>query len=115
MARLTPEQKLTASSTLFTSVFHFLPQARDKQMARLTREEKLGKLLVRLSSGKAMPLSALRGSARVVIAAGTRAQVRQGVAGLRHWVYWVVWGNCRRHEAAGGGILLKPKAAAGQY
>ncbi|GAX75281.1 hypothetical protein CEUSTIGMA_g2726.t1 [Chlamydomonas eustigma] len=50
-------------------------QARDKQIARLTREEKLGNLGVQLSSGKRLPLSALRGSSRVVIVAGSKAQV----------------------------------------
>lgn len=79
-------------------------------MARLTREEKLGKLLVRLSSGKSMPLSALRGSARVVIAAGTRAQVRQGAV-RRAQVLGVLGGVGegiylrRRDGAARGGIL----------
>ncbi len=51
-------------------------QARDKQMARLTREEKLGRLSVELASGKVLPLASLRGSTRVVLVAGTQAQVR---------------------------------------
>eukprot|EP00195_Chlamydomonas_chlamydogama_P003167 CAMPEP_0202919384 /NCGR_PEP_ID=MMETSP1392-20130828/75718_1 /ASSEMBLY_ACC=CAM_ASM_000868 /TAXON_ID=225041 /ORGANISM="Chlamydomonas chlamydogama, Strain SAG 11-48b" /LENGTH=277 /DNA_ID=CAMNT_0049612727 /DNA_START=146 /DNA_END=979 /DNA_ORIENTATION=- len=54
-------------------------QARDKQMARLTREEKLGALSVQLANGKVLPVSALRGSARIVIAAGTRAQVKSAL------------------------------------
>lgn len=47
-----------------------------KQIARLTREETLGSLPIRLSSGKMLSLNDLRGTARVVLAAGTRAQVR---------------------------------------
>ena len=53
-------------------------QARDKQMARLTREERLGNLKVQLANGKVLPMGALRGHSRVVIAAGTRAQVSEG-------------------------------------
>ena len=52
-------------------------QARDKQMARLTREERLGNLKVQLANGKVLPMGALRGHSRVVIAAGTRKQVRE--------------------------------------
>eukprot|EP00955_Chlamydomonas_euryale_P082212 363689-Chlamydomonas_euryale.AAC.4 len=44
-------------------------------MARLKREEQLGRLGVELSSGKRLQLGGLRGTCRVVIAAGTRAQV----------------------------------------
>ncbi|KAG1667529.1 hypothetical protein FOA52_013719 [Chlamydomonas sp. UWO 241] len=55
-------------------------QARDKQMARLVREEQLGRLGLQLASGKRLPMGALRGSKRVVIAAGTRAQVRDALA-----------------------------------
>lgn len=51
-------------------------QARDKQMARLTREEKLGRLKMKLANGKTLSMGALRGSARVVIAAGSKAQVK---------------------------------------
>jgi hypothetical protein len=50
-------------------------EARDRQMNRLTREEKLGRLTVKLANGKVVPLSQLRGTSRVVIAAGTQAQL----------------------------------------
>ena len=54
-------------------------QARDKQMARLTREEKLGALSIQLANGKVLRLSALRGSARCVVVAGTQAQVAKAL------------------------------------
>ena len=45
-------------------------------MARLTREEKLGNLPIQLSNGKRLSLGALRGTSRVVLVAGSKAQVR---------------------------------------
>ncbi len=53
-------------------------QARDKQMLRLVREEKLGNLTLQLANGKKLSMGALRGSSRVVIVAGTKQQVREG-------------------------------------
>jgi hypothetical protein len=50
-------------------------QARDKQMARLSREESLSMCGVELANGKRLPLASLRGSVRVVVCAGTNAQV----------------------------------------
>ncbi len=46
-------------------------------MARLAREETLAALPLRLANGKQMALGALRGASRVVIMAGTTAQVRR--------------------------------------
>ncbi|KAG2435565.1 hypothetical protein HYH02_011859 [Chlamydomonas schloesseri] len=60
---------------LFAYFFYQDWKAREKQIARLTREETLGALPIRLSSGKMLALNDLRGTARVVLAAGTRAQV----------------------------------------
>jgi hypothetical protein len=51
-------------------------QAREKQMARLAREEALAGLTVQLGSGKRIRLGDLQGSSRVVIVAGTQQQVR---------------------------------------
>ncbi|KXZ48166.1 hypothetical protein GPECTOR_30g262 [Gonium pectorale] len=63
------------AAALFAFFFNQDWQARNKQIARLTREERLGALPIRLASGKSLSLATLRGNARVVIAAGTRAQV----------------------------------------
>mmetsp|Transcript_13748 Transcript_13748/g.41523 ORF Transcript_13748/g.41523 Transcript_13748/m.41523 type:complete len:335 (+) Transcript_13748:106-1110(+) len=54
-------------------------KARDKQVARLQREERLGALQIELASGKLLRLTKLRGFARVVLFAGTPEQVRQVV------------------------------------
>ncbi len=51
-------------------------KARDKQMARLGREESLSECQVQLANGKKLRLAQLRGSVRVVVCAGTHAQVR---------------------------------------
>eukprot|EP00884_Botryococcus_braunii_P018390 jgi/Botrbrau1/5234/Bobra.0172s0096.1 len=53
--------------------------AREKQIARLTREENLGALSVVLASGKRVRLSEMRSFARVVLVAGTPAQVDAAV------------------------------------
>lgn len=55
---------------------HATAQARDKQMARLGREEALAACQVQLANGKRKSLATLRGFARVVVCAGTNAQVR---------------------------------------
>jgi hypothetical protein len=51
-------------------------QARDKQMARLAREEQLAGQQVQLANGKRLRLADLQGSSRVVLVAGTTEQVR---------------------------------------
>lgn len=50
-------------------------QAREKQMARLMREDQLGMCQVELSNSKMLRLGQLRGSARPVIIVGTKNQV----------------------------------------
>lgn len=54
-------------------------EGRQKQMSRISREERLGNLRVELVSGKVTSLSKLRGFARVVIAAGPAADVRASI------------------------------------
>jgi hypothetical protein len=54
-------------------------QAREKQMARLAREEALASLTVQLGNGKRVRLGDLQGTSRVVIVAGTQQQVCLGV------------------------------------
>lgn len=51
------------------------PQARDKQMARLQREEQLAGQQIQLANGKRLRLADLQGSSRVVLVAGTTQQV----------------------------------------
>ena len=53
---------------------------RQKQMARISREETLSALRVALSSGKTVRLAAMRGFARVVLAAGPPAYVEEAAA-----------------------------------
>jgi hypothetical protein len=50
-------------------------QAREKQMDRLLREDKLGACQLELANGRVLRLAQLRGAARPVIVAGTPAQV----------------------------------------
>lgn len=50
-------------------------QAQEKQMARLSREQRLGELSVKLSDGKAINVADLRGNCRVVIVAGSDEQI----------------------------------------
>ncbi len=73
-------------------------QAREKQLARLQREETLGALPIRLASGKSLTLGDLRGSARVVVAAGTPQQVAAAVAAAEPL----------REELVKRGVLLVP-------
>jgi hypothetical protein len=61
--------------TIFGLLLRRELQARDKQLARLQREERLGALRLRLASGKVLQLSELRGSIRAVVVAGTQQQV----------------------------------------
>jgi Low psii accumulation1 / Rep27 len=51
-------------------------QARDKQLARLAREEKLASLQLQLANGKRLAVRDLQDSARCVVVAGTPRQVR---------------------------------------
>ncbi len=51
--------------------------ARQRQMARISREERLAELRVELSSGKTTKLGRLRGFARVVLVAGSAAYVAE--------------------------------------
>ncbi|GAB4820806.1 hypothetical protein N2152v2_007852 [Parachlorella kessleri] len=55
-------------------------QARDKQIARLQREEKLGGLQLELANGKLVRMAQLRSFSRVVMVAGTPQQVEEAVA-----------------------------------
>jgi hypothetical protein len=68
------------AALIFGLLFRADWSARDKQLARIAREEALGELPVALANGKNLPLAALRGSARPVLVAGTRAQVNAAVA-----------------------------------
>lgn len=54
--------------------------AREKQMARLMREDQLGTCQIELANGKILRLGQLRGSVRPVIVVGTEEQVAQAVA-----------------------------------
>ncbi|KAK9906905.1 hypothetical protein WJX75_009966 [Coccomyxa subellipsoidea] len=54
-------------------------QARDKQIARLTREERLGALPLTLANGRRVKVGQLRSFSRVVIAAGSPEQVAAAV------------------------------------
>jgi hypothetical protein len=53
--------------------------AREKQMARLLREDALGGCRLELANGKLLRLGQLRGAARPVIIAGTPAQVKTAI------------------------------------
>jgi len=54
--------------------------AREKQIARLMREDQLGACQLELASGKLLRLAQLRGAARPVIIAGTPEQVSSAIA-----------------------------------
>jgi hypothetical protein len=54
--------------------------ARQRQMARISREETLAALRVQLSSNKTVRLAALRGFARVVVVAGSATFVEEAAA-----------------------------------
>lgn len=64
---------------LFAWLFSQDWKARDRQMARLGREEGLSLCFVQLANGKKLQLGALRGSARVVVCAGTPSQVKDAL------------------------------------
>ena len=65
---------------LFAFLFSRDWRARERQIARLQREADLGALRLRLATGARRRLASLRGFARPVIVAGTRAQVEAAVA-----------------------------------
>ncbi|GLC37803.1 hypothetical protein PLESTB_001478300 [Pleodorina starrii] len=83
---------------LFAYLFNLDWQAREKQLARLQREETLGALPIRLASGKVLRLTELRGSARVVLAAGSRTQVAAALAAAEPF----------REELVKRGVLVVP-------
>ncbi|GIL85550.1 hypothetical protein Vretimale_13373 [Volvox reticuliferus] len=93
-----------AAIALFAFLFKLDWEAREKQLARLQREETLGALPIRLASGKTLTLADLRGSARVVLAAGTRQQV---VAALRE-------AEPFRDELVKRGVVVVPVAIFGE-
>ena len=55
-------------------------QARNKQIARLMREDQLGSCQLELANGRLLRLGQLRGAARPVVVAGTPEQVAAAVA-----------------------------------
>ena len=55
-------------------------QARERQMARLLREDQLGACQLELANGRVLRLAQLRGFARAVVVAGSDAQVAAAVA-----------------------------------
>ncbi|KAF6248578.1 hypothetical protein COO60DRAFT_1648754 [Scenedesmus sp. NREL 46B-D3] len=65
---------------LFAWLFSQDWKARDKQMARLAREEALAALTVQLGNGKRVRLGDLQGASRAVIVAGTQQQVTDALA-----------------------------------
>lgn len=65
---------------LFGFLFRRDWQAREKQMARLAREEQLANQQVQLANGKRLRLVDLQGTSRVVLAAGTTQQVAEALA-----------------------------------
>ena len=54
-------------------------KARDKQIARISREESLAGLRIELSSGKTLPLGRLRSFCRPVMFYGTAEQVQKAL------------------------------------
>lgn len=65
---------------VFLLLFRSDWQARQKQIARLTREERLGSLQIELSNKKTLRLSQLRKFARPILVAGTKQQVDSAIA-----------------------------------
>ncbi|CAG9464750.1 unnamed protein product [Pedinophyceae sp. YPF-701] len=65
-----------AGLVLFATLLRRDLKARDAQMVRLAREERLGALRVELPSGTMRRMSELRGFARPVVVAGTPEHVR---------------------------------------
>lgn len=65
---------------VFALLFRSDWQARDKQLARLGREERLASLQLQLANGKRLSVRELQDSARCVVVAGTPRQVGGRVA-----------------------------------
>ena len=80
-------------------------EGRDKQMARISREERLGALKCQLGggSGKRVSMAQLRGFSRVVIAAGS----------AEHCVESVNAAEAHREELTRRGVLLLPVVTSG--
>lgn len=107
------------AALIFGLLFRADWAARDKQLARLAREEALGALPVALANGKNLPLAALRGTARPVLVAGTRQQVEAAAAAaepyrkeLQRRGVVLIAAAIYEDEAGGGGAGVG--AAAGQ-
>ena len=65
-----------AALALFGFLYAREEDARERQMARIGREERLGRLRVELAGGKAVRLEDLRSFSRVVVVSGDEAYVR---------------------------------------
>eukprot|EP00898_Chlorokybus_atmophyticus_P002497 jgi/Chlat1/3248/Chrsp22S03517 len=64
---------------LFFLLYRSDSKSKDKQLARITREETMGELKVELTTGKVISLEQLRGSARVLLLAGDYNYVKQAL------------------------------------
>jgi len=73
-------------------------QARQKQIARLTREERLASLQIELSNKKTLRLAQLRKFARPILVAGTKEQVDRAIESAEPF----------REDMIERGILLVP-------
>lgn len=73
-------------------------EARDKQMARLMREDQLGACQLELANKRVLRLAQLRGAARPVIVAGTLEQVSAALAAAEPF----------KQELADRGVLVVP-------
>ena len=69
-----------ACALFFGTLYKKDAEGRDRQMARISREERLSKLKCELSSGKVVSLYDLRGFSRVVIVAGDAEYCAAAVA-----------------------------------
>eukprot|EP00879_Flechtneria_rotunda_P002914 GHRR01003131.1.p1 GENE.GHRR01003131.1~~GHRR01003131.1.p1 ORF type:complete len:309 (+),score=86.80 GHRR01003131.1:246-1172(+) len=65
---------------IFAFLFSRDWKARDKQLARLAREEALASLPVQLANNKRVKLADLQGLSRIVVVAGTQQQVSDAIA-----------------------------------
>lgn len=73
-------------------------RAREKQMARLMREDQLGACQLELANGRVLRLAQLRGFARVTVVAGSAAQVAAAVVAAEPY----------REALVERGVLLVP-------
>lgn len=69
-----------AAVTIFGFLLRRDLKARDKQLARLTRESALAAQRIKLANGKRLTLRDLQGSSRIVLIAGSPAQVSASLA-----------------------------------